>query len=60
MDIFDVLKAISNRKIEIIHAGINDRDALTKAEIDISEEYHIPLLDIRRLYRTEFTSSIKA
>lgn len=60
MDIFDVLKAISKRKTEIIHDGINDKDALTKAEIDVSEEYHIPLLDIRRLYRAEFISSNKA
>ena len=59
MDIFDVLKAISKRKIEIIRNGINDKDALANAEIDISEEYHIPLLDIRRLYRTGFISSNK-
>ena len=50
MDIFDVLKAISKRKAELIRAGMRERDALKGAEFDISNEYHIPLHDIRRLY----------
>lgn len=55
MDIFDILKAISKRKIEIMHNGMSDKDAMTKAELDISSEYHIPLHDIRRLYRREYS-----
>lgn len=51
MDIFDVLKAILKRKIEIMHEGTNSKDALVKAEIDISKEYHISLHDIKRINR---------
>lgn len=51
MDIFDVLKAVSKRKIEFIRVGMNENDALKKAEFDISKEYHILLRDIRRLNR---------
>ena len=49
MDIFDVLGAISKRKITLMHTGINESEALTKAEIDISMEYHISLFDIEKL-----------
>lgn len=49
MDIFDVLGAISTRKITLMHTGINESEALTKAEIDISIEYHISLFDIEKL-----------
>ncbi len=49
MDIFDVLGAISKRKITLMHTGINESEALTKAEIDISVEYHISLFDIEKL-----------
>jgi hypothetical protein len=49
MDIFDVLGAISNRKITLMHTGINENEALTKAELDISMEYHISLFDIEKL-----------
>ncbi|MCX9010825.1 MAG: hypothetical protein OIN66_06850 [Candidatus Methanoperedens sp.] len=49
MDIFDVLKAVSKRKLELMHAGVNEYDALMKAASDVSENYHIPLLDIKRL-----------
>lgn len=50
MDIFDVLKAISKRKIDLTKIGMNERDALKDAEFYISNEYHISLYDIRRLY----------
>jgi len=49
MDIFDVLGAISKRKITLMHTGINESEALTKAELDISIEYHISLFDIEKL-----------
>jgi hypothetical protein len=49
MDIFDVLGAISKRKVSLMHTGINESEALTKAEIDISIEYHISLFDIEKL-----------
>ncbi len=49
MDIFDVLGAISKRKVSLMHTGINECDALTKAELDISIEYHISLFDIEKL-----------
>ncbi len=49
MDVFDVLGAISNRKITLMHTGINESEALTKAELDISIEYHISLFDIEKL-----------
>jgi hypothetical protein len=49
MDIFDVLTAISARKNSFIHSGINENKALMKAERDVSDEYHISLLDIKRL-----------
>jgi hypothetical protein len=49
MDVFDVLGAISKRKITLMHTGINESEALTKAELDISMEYHISLFDIEKL-----------
>ena len=49
MDIFDVLAAISARKNSFIHSGINENKALMKAERDVSKDYHISLLDIRKL-----------
>ncbi len=49
MDIFEVLTAIIKRKIILMRAGINEYEALIKAELDISREYHIPLLDIQKL-----------
>lgn len=52
MDIFDVLRAISKRKIEIMRDGMNDKDAIIKAEFDVSKEYNISLLDIKKLNRT--------
>lgn len=49
MDIFDVLAAISTRKNSFVHSGINENQALMRAERDVSNEYHISLLDIRKL-----------
>lgn len=50
MDIFDVLNAILKRKANLVQIGIDEKDALKIAKFDISNEYHIPLRDIRRLY----------
>ncbi len=49
MDIFDVLTAISKRKRTFMYRGVNEHEALIKAELDVSKEYHISLLDIKRL-----------
>jgi hypothetical protein len=49
MDIFDVLTTVSKRKMEFMHAGIDENEALVKAEFDVSKYYHIPLLDIKKL-----------
>jgi hypothetical protein len=59
MDIFDVLGAISKRKITLMHTGINESEALTKAELDISMEYHISLFDIEKLVgqKTNYTGA---
>lgn len=51
MDIFDILTAISNRKKAFMHNGIDEHEALVKAELDVSKEYHIPLFDIEKLVR---------
>jgi hypothetical protein len=50
MDIFDVLDAISTRKVDLIRKGMDEKHALKNAEFDISNEYHIPLYDIRKIY----------
>ncbi len=52
MDIFDVLTAIIKRKKVFMHSGINEHEALMKAELDVSKEYHISLFDIKKLVRT--------
>lgn len=52
MDIFDVLRDISNRRSEFLHVGMNECDALKNAELGTSEEYHIPLCDIKKLCDT--------
>ncbi len=49
MDIFDVLTAISKKKLEFIHAGMDGNEALIKAEFDVSEDYNIQLVDIKKL-----------
>ncbi len=51
MDIFEVLSAISKRKKAFMHSGINENEALMKAELDVSREYHILLFDIKKLVR---------
>ena len=51
MDIFEVLSAISKRKKAIMHSGTSEHDALIKAELDVSKEYHISLFDIKKLVR---------
>ena len=54
MDIFDVLTAISKRKMAFMHRDVNEKEALIKAEFEISKEYHIPLLDIKKLLGVRF------
>jgi hypothetical protein len=51
MDIFEVLNAISKRKDEFVHNGMNEYEAMVKAIHSISGEYHIPLLDVEKLVR---------
>ena len=51
MDIFEVLSAISNRKKAFMHSGVNEYEALIKAELDVSKEFHISLFDIKKLVR---------
>ncbi len=51
MDIFDVLTAISKRKKAFMHSGINENEALVKAELEVSREYRISLFDIKKLVR---------
>ena len=54
MDIFDVLTAISKRRMESIHTGMNENEAQIKAQFDVSKEYHIPLIDIKKLLGVRF------
>lgn len=49
MDIFDILKAISRRKTQFIREGMIEKDASNKAKFAVSEEYHVPLHDIRKI-----------
>ena len=49
MDIFEVLNAISKRKKAFMNSGTDEQDALIKAELDVSNEYHISLFDIKKL-----------
>lgn len=49
MDIFDILRAISKRKAEFIKKGMIEKDAINKARFAISEEYHVPIRDIRKI-----------
>lgn len=49
MDIFDVLSAVSRKKDEFIRRGMNEHEALMIAIRDIAVEYHIALLDIKKL-----------
>jgi hypothetical protein len=54
LDIFDVLTAISKRKMIFMQKDMNENDALNKAGFEISTEYHIPLLDIKKLLGVRF------
>ncbi len=36
-----------------MHTDMNENEALIKAEFEISKKYHIPLLDIKKLKRSE-------
>ena len=58
MDIFDVLTAISKRKMAFIQTDMNENDAQIKAEFEISKEYHIPLLDIKKIGGSEIHSHL--
>ncbi len=58
MDIFEVLAAILKSKKKFMHTGISEQDALKKAELDISKEYHIPLSDIEKLVGQRFDHNI--
>ena len=49
MDVFDVLAAISKKKTSYMHSGIKGNEALARAELDVSNEYHISLSDVKRL-----------
>ncbi len=51
MDIFDVLSAISKKKKAFMYSGIKEHDALIKAELDVSKEFHIPLFEIKKLVK---------
>jgi hypothetical protein len=55
MDIFDVLKAISRKKIAFMNTNMNENKTLIKAEFEVSKEYHIPLSDIQKLLGVRFT-----
>ena len=54
MDVFDVLTAISKKKMAFMHAGVNENEALIKAEFYVSKDYHISLLDIEKLLGVRF------
>ncbi|NJD52404.1 MAG: hypothetical protein FIB07_05995 [Candidatus Methanoperedens sp.] len=49
MDIFEVLSAVSKRRINLMKSGITKHKALIKAEKVVSKEYHISLPDIQKL-----------
>jgi hypothetical protein len=49
MDIFDILKSISKRKTRFIHEGMIENEASNKAKFEVSEEYHVPIHDIRKI-----------
>ncbi len=51
MDIFEVLTAISKRKKALMHSGIDEEEALIKAELEVSKEYNISLFDIKKLVK---------
>lgn len=50
MDIFDVLNEIVKKKINLIRKGMSEKYASKRSVISISNDYHIPLADIRKIY----------
>jgi len=34
-----------------MHSGVDEHEALRKAELDVSREYHIRIFDIKKLVR---------
>ena len=54
MDVFEVLKAVSKRKIQFMRVGMRERDALKHAMFYVSIDYHILLNDIKKLYNSGF------
>ena len=53
MDIFDVLSAVSKKRVTLINRGLTEHKALIKAERVVSKEYHISLPDIQKLVGDE-------
>ena len=51
MDIFEVLSSISKRKKAFMHSGFDEHEAMVKAELDVSKDYHIPIFDIKKIVR---------
>ncbi len=49
MDTFNILTHICKKRDEFVAKGLNARDALTKAEHAIAEEYLICLSSINKL-----------
>jgi hypothetical protein len=48
------LTAISKRKMTFMQKDMNENDAKIKAGFEISKEYHISLLDIKKLLGVKF------
>lgn len=55
MDVFDILDAI---KIEFMCKGMDEDKARRRAEFTVSNEFHISLHDIERLYNSKNRSWI--
>lgn len=55
MDVFDILDAI---KIEFMCKGMDENKARRRAEFTVSNEFHISLHDIERLYSSKNRSWI--
>lgn len=49
MDIFDILKVVSKRKIEF--EMTSEKNCLKKAMFVVSKEYNIPLNDVQKICR---------
>lgn len=55
MDIFDILEAI---KLEFMCKGMDENKARRRAEFTVSNDFHISLHDIERLYSSKNRSWI--